>query len=347
MRLLSLLFVVSLLLVITANRVCGAAAAEALPRIPRLSYPPPVKDIQVELPSLVKVDPEFRPKLPVYLAFRPQYSPLMMRAIENVMQPVVTDTSGKPGGRPLTDPGKVMPWAFSYSAQSGTLCITDPVFEGSKVAGHAQKGMPSDAVNQNNAAALAERFLKDHAMWADGAIMSRVLENWRGRTYLTVFRHQVPSLPYMIAGDRLELDLDRTSGKLHTLVFQWSNLHRVNEYPIMTAQEAVARINQGYGLADTTDDASPLRGVVEEINLYYDAGPERTAYAQPVYRFGVVPKEGKGEKRFVRIQAIRPEFLSETFEGIQKPPETSSVVTKPSPMANPAAADSTTGTNTK
>lgn len=47
--------------------------------------------------------------------------------------------------------------------------------------------------------------------------------------------------------------------------------------------------------------------------------------AQPVYKFTVAPKDEKGETKYVRIQAIRPEFISEESE---KADEASSALTR-------------------
>jgi len=294
--------------------VRSAEQSADLPKVPRLSYPPPFKDVQVELPATITVQPEYRPRLPLYLALRPHFSPLLAKAILNVTRPPESDANARPAGQAPADKGKVGKWVYSFGSQSGLLYISDPIFSGPEYVGRAKKSAPTDAVTQANAAKMAESFLKGRGLWPDGAVMSRVLENWRGLTYMIVFRHQISGLPYMVAGDRLEIDLDRASGGLHTLLFQWSSFQLVAEYPIMTAQEAVARINQGQGLREVLDRAEPVRGTITEVLLSYYAIQDHTAYAQPVYRFTVVPKDGKGEKTYIRIQAIRPEFISEEFE---------------------------------
>lgn len=247
--------------------VRGAEPDEALPKVPRLSYPPPFKDVQVELPAQVTVLPEFRPRLPVF---------------------------------------RVIPDKKAY--------IDDPEFYRPEYVGRSKKAAPTDVVTEANAGPMAEALVKGRGLWPEGAVQTRVLENWRGRTYLVVFRHRMPGLPYMVVGDRLEIDLDRASGRLHTLLLQWSRFEQVAEYPIMTPQEAVARINRGEGRVEILDVVEPVRGRVAKVELSYDANPDRTPCAQPVYKFTVAPKDEKGETKYVRIEAIRPEFLSEESE---------------------------------
>ena len=76
MRCLRVALVMALFSMAISGGVRSAEQSADLPKVPRLSYPPPFKDVQVELPATITVQPEYRPRLPLYLALRPHFSPL-------------------------------------------------------------------------------------------------------------------------------------------------------------------------------------------------------------------------------------------------------------------------------
>jgi len=192
--------------------------------------------------------------------------------------------------------------------------IENPEFWRPEILGRRKEAAPTDVVTQANAVSMAKALLKDRGLWPDGAVLRDVGENWMGSTYMVTFRHQMPGMPYRLVGDRLEVDLDRASGRLHTLLLQWSRFEKVAVYPIMTPQEAVVRVNQGEGRVEIIDVVEPVRGPIAKVELYYDAFPYAQTYAQPVYKFTVAPKDKKGETKYVRIEAIRPDFISDKPE---------------------------------
>lgn len=116
--------------------------------------------------------------------------------------------------------------------------------------------------------------------------------------------------------NRLNISL-KQDGSIKNFKVKWRNLQKIDDYPIMSIQEAVEQIKNGNGIVLQDYDISNCTGTITKVHLSYKSGflNDSTTYMQPVYGFKVllknIPQGGKAYG-WVYIQAIKPKYIDKT-----------------------------------
>lgn len=302
-----------LVVIAIAFGVFAVGNSKDLPRIPRLGVAPSPGEtttvFKLVPPATMKVEPEYRTKMPVYRVVTPDFS-------EPFISGFVNSVFGTKAARPelighslyVRVPEKQI--LIEFDREQGSILISNQGFS----IGAAPGRLPAGDSLGDPVKAARDLLLQLHIKYSD-IEAAPVLDNVKGAGFFTVqFNRKVPGTPFRIVGNRILVNIS-PNGQWHSVLIEWSDFHRIGDYPIKTIQEAANEINAGHGHTFELEQSSPVIGKPVRCRLYYSGSPCGSAYLQPVFRFDV-PGEREEDTVGVEVQAITAEYLSKEYEGI-------------------------------
>jgi hypothetical protein len=163
-------------------------------------------------------------------------------------------------------------------------------------------------VNHKSVSLAYETLEKYHLDYKKELVAKMALDNRQGAGFYTVvLQRQLPNMGYSLFGNRILVNVS-PEGMMHSILIEWSDFHRIGDYPVLSLKEAVNQVNLGRGKILELERAGDIKGEVVEAKLIYVCSPEKSGYLQPFYRLDVRLKED-AEVIVIHVQAVKPEYL--------------------------------------
>jgi len=212
---------------------------------------------------------------------------------------------------------------------SGAIYYDTPALEG---AGQPLKDVRDDSYYQ----AEAEKFLKEHDLWREGAVYAGISQETitaadaQGRDQilpLSIHVHfasqALNGLSWAGVGPKISVFFGE-SGAITGAAVYWPSVEPYKEYPTISGEAALANIRAGKGTIVMTE-SNESEGVVEAVELVYWCDP--VGYPQqfvaPYYKMQGKTVSGKEFTAYTR--ALPAELVAET----SAPSPAQSVTTTP------------------
>ncbi len=265
-------------------------------------------------------------RLPVYFVSTPEFTPLFMRSFVNIISgvaPKSVTSIDEFGFSFCVDRLKIR-----FDAKKSQVVINrDDFHYGIKTEGQVK-------ITDDKAAFLAKKLLEKHRIssYVENCVADQVVDNSAGSgTYTVYFRRKVPGTVGAVGGLGDVVIVEVTpEGEMSEIRILMASLQKIEDYPIMTEQEAVAEVNKGHGWRDIGDgmNTPSFCGDITNARIAYRSSPGYDGYLQPTYVFDVSMADGK--KYHAGIQAVRPEYVR--YDLLQAP----ALGKRPAPLGKPA-----------
>lgn len=169
-----------------------------------------------------------------------------------------------------------------------------------------EKSCPSKEEGKN----IVAQYLKTRGLLPKDAYLWRVVRKQGKGVVRAAYKRKIGGYKSYGAGAKILVTLG-PGGEVIDLRKHWQELVPYKAYPIKSAQEALAELQQGKGVLMNGDT-----GKVKEITLRYYTSPQKQEYVQPIYYFECSGDNGRFNGK---VPAIKAEYLKPREDTTPKP----------------------------